>query len=303
MKDKYKLLILDLDGTLTNSEKKVSKRTKEALFEAMDSGVKVVLASGRPTFGIRPVADALELEERGGYILAYNGGRIIDAKSKQVLYKQVIDTDAFEEILALTDKYKLDFACTENEDILITNNANNRYMNIEAGINKMKIKEIPDVKAYMNFEVPKFVMFYDEENIKTKPSKDFFIKDYPVPLSYAGVRDSDIEYLKDKEAVLSNILGDRFEVYRSEPFFLEVLPKGIDKAKSIERLLEILGLKVSEVIACGDGFNDVSMINFAGLGVAMENAVKEAKDVADYITLSNDEDGIAHVIDKFIFSR
>ena len=89
MKDKYKLLILDLDGTLTNSEKKVSKRTKEALFEAMDSGVKVVLASGRPAFGIRPVADALELEERGGYILAYNGGRIIDAKSKQVLYKQV----------------------------------------------------------------------------------------------------------------------------------------------------------------------------------------------------------------------
>ena len=89
-------------------------------------------------------------------------------------------------------------------------------------------------------------------------------------------------------------------VCREMPFFLEILPPGIDKAYGLEKLIYTLGMQREEVIACGDGYNDITMLQFAGLGVAMENAQEATKKAADYITLSNDEDGIAHVIEKFI---
>lgn len=90
------------------------------------------------------------------------------------------------------------------------------------------------------------------------------------------------------------------DVYRSAGFFLECVPPGIDKAHSLERLFDIVGVSREEVIACGDGYNDQSMIRFAGLGVAMANAPKDIQDTADYITYSNEEDGVAHVVEKFV---
>ena len=92
-------------------------------------------------------------------------------------------------------------------------------------------------------------------------------------------------------------------VYRSEPFFLELLPLGIDKAKCLEKLLERMQIDRKNVIACGDGFNDLSMIEFAGLGVAMANAQQVVKNAADYITLSNEEDGVAAVVEKFFLKK
>ena len=89
-------------------------------------------------------------------------------------------------------------------------------------------------------------------------------------------------------------------IYRSEPFFLEIMPQNIDKATSLQKLLNSLGMTADEMICCGDGYNDVSMIEYAGLGVAMENAQPIIKESADFITRSNDEDGILHVIDLFM---
>ena len=91
-------------------------------------------------------------------------------------------------------------------------------------------------------------------------------------------------------------------VFRSEPFFLELVPQGIDKARSLAVLLEEIGLSKDEMIACGDGFNDLSMIQYAGLGVAMANAQEVVKKAADYITLSNEEDGVAAVVKKFFLN-
>ena len=94
--------------------------------------------------------------------------------------------------------------------------------------------------------------------------------------------------------------GDIISVYRSEPFFIELMPKGIDKASSIDRMLSTVGMTRENTICCGDGFNDMTMIEYAGVGVAMANAQEKVKEKADYITDSNDEDGIVKVIDKFI---
>ncbi len=95
-------------------------------------------------------------------------------------------------------------------------------------------------------------------------------------------------------------LGKQFSIYRSDPFFLEILPRGIDKAQCLEYLLDYIGMKREQMIACGDGYNDQSMIRFAGLGVAMANAVLPVRKAADYVTFSNDEDGVAHVVEKFL---
>ena len=112
----------------------------------------------------------------------------------------------------------------------------------------------------------------------------------------------DGDYLALVEPKVKAALGRDYSVYRSEPYFLEVLPKGIDKAASLERLLTRLDMTKDEMIACGDGYNDLSMIQYAGLGVAMENAVLPVKNAADYVTLSNNDDGVAHVIEKFMLS-
>ena len=111
----------------------------------------------------------------------------------------------------------------------------------------------------------------------------------------------DDAYLADVEQKMKDKFQENLSISRSEAFFLEVMAKGIDKAKSLERLLEIKNATKEEMIACGDGYNDLSMISFAGLGVAMGNAVDGVKNVADYVTLSNDEDGVAKVVEEFVF--
>lgn len=134
----------------------------------------------------------------------------------------------------------------------------------------MELKEVEDIEAYVDFAVPKY-LFLD-----------------------------DGDYLAMVEPKVKAALGKNFSVYRSEPFFLEILPRGIDKAQSLARLLEKTGLTREEMIACGDGYNDLSMIRYAGLGVAMENGVLPVRNAADYITLSNNNDGVAHVVEKFM---
>ena len=123
--------------------------------------------------------------------------------------------------------------------------------------------------------------------------------DFPV-VKFMLLDDGD--YLALVEPKVKAALGRDYSVYRSEPHFLEVLPKGIDKAASLEWLLTRLNMTKDEMIACGDGYNDLSMIQYAGLGVAMENAVLPVKNAADYVTLSNNDDGVAHVIEKFMLS-
>ena len=113
----------------------------------------------------------------------------------------------------------------------------------------------------------------------------------------------DAEHLAEVEQREKDKYGGKLSIYRSEPYFLEIMPKGIDKAQSLQRLLDHLGLTKNEMIACGDGFNDLSMIKFAGLGVAMSNAQKIVKRNADYITFTNDENGVAHVVDKYILGK
>lgn len=302
--NKYKLLVLDIDGTLTNSKKEITDNTKRAIKNAMNKGVKIVLASGRPTVGMQNLVDELSLRENDCYIMSYNGARVIQLAQNNYddinLYEDNIDINNIKKILEKLKENKLDFVCKSEEDYFYTNNISNKYVRLEANINKVSLKETSRYLEEINYPVPKIILLYDEENFSKSGTNSGVKIETSTLIDFQISKEKDIEYLKEKELLFSDLFSESLEVYRSEPFFLEITPKGVDKAKSLERLIKILGIEKEEVIACGDGFNDISMIEFAGLGVAMKNAQDKVKEVANYITDSNDEDGVAKLIEKFI---
>ncbi len=266
---KYKLLVLDLDGTLTNSKKEMSARTKETLIKAQERGITIVLASGRPTYGIVPLAEELELAKYGGYILSFNGGTIINWKTKEVIHESVISSEKLPLLHDIAVQNEVEILSYQNENI-ISEAPENEYVKYEAFLNKMSIKEVKSFSEAIQFPVPKCLIVGNPEKL----------------------------VLLEKE--MNGIFGYEMSIYRSEPFFLELMPSNIDKAQSLQKLLLYTGNTREEMIACGDGFNDLSMIKFAGMGVAMANAQPAVKEASDFITLSNEEDGVAHVVELFL---
>ena len=265
---KYKIMVLDIDGTLTNSEKKITPKTHDALIDYQERGGKIAIASGRPTKGILPYAEKLDLKKYGGFIMAFNGGKIINCQSGETVFSANLPLKFLPEIC--DEVYKTNIGINTYEgDCLIAGNGVNEYTMIESNIIGLKIKEVEDFVSYVNFDINKCLLSGNPAEVV------------------------------ELEKVLSKRVGDKLGVFRSEPFFLEVVPKGIDKARSIDNLIKTLGIKTEECIACGDGFNDITMVEYAGLGVGMANANDKLKAVADFITSSNDEDGIAYVVEKF----
>ena len=264
----YRAIALDLDGTLTNHEKVVTPKTREALLQAASQGVVIILASGRPTYGIEPVAECLELQKRGGYILSYNGGNIVNAKTGEKLFSQFLPDEVIPELYAYAKEHGhalLGYAGNE----IITEMPDDQYVKEESRINKMNIRKVDNLF----------------ESLEPHPTKLLMTGDPTL-------------MLKAEEELVEK-LGDRMDIFRSAPFFLELVPKGIDKAKSLTRLLTKINLTPADLIAFGDGYNDLSMLKLAGMGVAMENAAPEVRAEADYVTLSNEEDGVAAALTHF----
>lgn len=264
----FRAIALDLDGTLTNHDKVVTPRTRQALLKAQEQGAIIILASGRPTYGIVPVAECLELEKRGGYILSYNGGNIVNAKTGEKLFSQFLP-DAAIPIL-----YK--YAQEKNHALLgyagneiITEMPDDPYVKEESRINKMNIRKVDNLLDALEPHPTKLLMTGDPTDM-----------------------------IKAEEELVE-ILGEKMDIFRSAPFFLELVPKGIDKAQSLLRLLAKINLTPADLIAFGDGYNDLSMLKLAGVGVAMANAAPEVRADADYVTLSNEEDGVAAALLHF----
>lgn len=261
---RYKLLALDIDGTLTNSQKRITPKTLEALEQLQEKGVKVILASGRPLPGLEKFADELRLKEHGGYLLCFNGGRIIDYKTGKAVCDHFLPQERLPALADAAKEYGVALMSYEGREV-ITEMPEDEYICYEAKINGLKVRKIENFKEYVTFPVNKCLMMVDGE------------------------------YLAKVEEKMKQRFPDLM-FYRSEPFFLEIMPQGIDKATSLQQLLDLLGYQREDLACCGDGFNDLTMIQFAGLGVAMENAQEPVKQAADFITHSNDMDGIAHMI-------
>ncbi|MDH6358753.1 Cof-type HAD-IIB family hydrolase [Parabacteroides sp. PF5-9] len=270
---KYKLLVLDVDGTLLNNNKEIMPGTLAALKKIQQMGVRIVLASGRPTYGLLPISNALELNNYGGFIMSYNGGQIFSVQNGEMLYEKQIDPEM---IPYLNKKAKKnDFAIfTYYNDTIITDRPDNPHIQSEAKINEMRIVAVEDFPAAIDFCSHKCMLVSD-----------------------------DTENLIGLENHWKKRLNGVLDTFRSEEFFLEVVPTSINKGDSLALLLDKLNLKREEVIAIGEGACDIPMIQLAGLGIAMGNASDAVKSCADDITLSNEEDGVAAAIEKAILSE
>jgi Cof subfamily protein (haloacid dehalogenase superfamily) len=270
MASKIRMLALDLDGTLTNSSKQITPRTKVALDAAMDAGVTVVLASGRPTVGVEPVAAELGLEKRGGCILSYNGGRIVDCKTQKVLYEVpfphavIPDVCAFarEQDVAVLSYDAASVVCERPADV---------WAQREAAINRIPIRGVENLAKFLDYPVCKLLIALPPERMAAVE-----------PLARAR-------------------FAGRIDVFRSCDFFIELVPVGVAKDRSLAALMVRAGLEKENLMAVGDAMNDLPMIRYAGVGVAMANGDPAVRAEADYVTAAdNDHDGVAEAIEKFI---
>ncbi|TKF73242.1 HAD family phosphatase [Vibrio sp. F13] len=267
----YKLIALDMDGTLLNSEKVISQENKDAIAKARAAGVKVVLASGRPLEGMQSKLDELSIDGEDDFVLFYNGSMVQNVSTKEIIHSEISNGKAAKEIAALAEQLGGYVHAFSKIHGLITPE-NNEYTGIEARINGLDITEFDFSQLEDDHEIIKTM-------IVAEPSK-----------------------LTEIIGKLPQELKTQFTIVQSAPFFLEFLNPNSNKGVGIEAIAKHLGIKAEEVICMGDAENDHHMLEYAGLGIAMENAMEETKKLADHITASNDDHGVAVAIEKFIFN-
>lgn len=265
----YKLIALDIDGTLTNSKKEITPRTRYALLEAQNQGKKIVLASGRHPIGIYPIAKDLMLDRYDGYIMAFNGGKIINCTTGETVVSKIFPREYLPDIVGVLKDSNITINTYDDKHIISDNKVND-YSYVERDIIKAEMMVVEDFVSAIRFDINKILL--------------------------AGEPDEIDRY----NAILSKRYDGLLDVYKSAPYFLEIMPFGVTKGSMLPLLLQKLNLRREELAAFGDHYNDMTMIGYAGLGVAMANGENDVKKIADYVCESNDDDGVAKTFGKYI---
>ena len=267
-----KLITIDLDGTLLDNEKNISEKNKLAIKRCHDNDVKIVLATGRPINGVMRYLNELGLTTKNDYVICYNGAKTFNVGTNEIVISSTINGKIVKELYQKSKELDVDFHAFRFNEELITPKAN-PYTDVEATINKIDyhlfdFNDIKDDELFL-----KAMMVSSDENITRI-----------IPIN-------------------EKIYGNDYSILRSSKIFLEFLNKNIDKGQALEGLAKYLNININETMAIGDAGNDIPMIKKAGIGVAMENAFLEVKKSADYITLSNLNDGVSYAINKFVFGE
>lgn len=268
---KYKMIVSDYDGTLFRSDYTVSEKNISAIKDYTARGGRFVIATGRLFGGIRREAIELGLT---GEVIAYQGTGIYDIESGEELYSATIDNDISVAV------NKLLYSIGEDKCLPMVYYGDDCY-----------VKETnPYVEMFSS--IVKIKPIFTGQRLD-----DFLLDGKKTPrklLVMAG--DKDIDYVQDK---LKESFGNVLTISKSSPVLLEMVMKDFSKATAIEWLAQKYGICPEEIITIGDSENDLPMIEYAGLGVAVDNAMDAVKEVADYVAPSNDDDGVAYVIEKF----
>jgi len=264
----YKLIALDMDGSLLNGENKISTANFNAIQKARENGVKVVLASGRPLVGFKRYLEELNLISENEYAVAFNGALVQSSEGTEIISKTTLTVDDYKYLYELSKELKVNIHVLTESKVITPKD--NEYTRREAKLNQIPIEilAVEDVDASTTIVK---VMFIGEPQLITEI----------------------IENMPDE-------ISSKYAIVRSSPFYLEFLHKSVNKGAGIAALAEKLNIKQEEVICIGDAGNDIHMIKYAGLGVAMGNAFPEVKKIANFITKTNEQDGVAYIIDKFI---
>ncbi len=247
--DNYNMLVLDIDGTLVGSDKTISEKTREAIIKAQQRGKIVAIASGRSIAGIRKTASNISLEQYGGYVIAYNGTTVVNCKTGECIYNQMVPKELVKPVYEAAKRVNAGIVVyNDNTKEMISGNGLNEYIKIDAEACNVTINEVSDFVKAINFPFNKFLL-------SGKP-----------------------EHMAEVEKIMAKEFGDRLNVFRSDPFYVELLPRYVDKGVAVEKLVKHLDIQREKVICIGDSYNDLPMLRFAGMGVAMGNAQQEVKE-------------------------
>jgi len=262
---KYKLIAVDIDGTLLNDEFKVSKRTQEAIKKAVEKGIIYVAATGRAMKGAEFVNDMLEKDLP---FITYNGATVVMGKSGEVLFNKFIEDSVAREVFDIGYQRGIPMVIWTDNGLWTSSACQqtidyNKYYGIEINL----IDSLDATSGSNVFKI--FWVGTDEEN-------------------------------QLLQAEMRKRFDGRLNCATSKPEYLEFFSIEAGKEAALEAVGKRYGIDPSEMIAVGDGFNDIPMLEYAGLGVAMGNAPQAVKEASDHTTISNNDDGVAVVIEKFI---
>lgn len=262
-----RMIVMDMDDTLLNKHLQVSAENRAALKRAQQAGLILVLASGRPTPAMSRFADELEFD-KNDYVISYNGAYVTDWSNQDVLFDTCLTKSEHDLLVDVA----IDQNCNLHTyvDGQIISNTENPYTDLEAKLTGMPVRIVSDMKSTVIDKVPKVLL--------------------------TGERDK----VKQMKATLTNQLSDQFMISISKPVFLEFTNLAVDKSRGIDVICKKLAIDKSQVMALGDSYNDLTMIRDCGLGVAMGNAPDDIKAIANEVTLSCDEDGVAVMINRVI---
>lgn len=267
-----KMIALDMDGTLLNPQHEITDAVKSAIEEAKAKGILVVLASGRPYIGMQSYIAELGLNTAGQYCISYNGGLVQLAESGQPIFETTLGMSDYHYFAQLAQRLGIHFQALDKQHLYTPNKDISRYTVHESEITGIPLRYRAVEEMDPNARFPKLMMV-DEPDLL-----DNAIRQLPAALF------------------------EQYTLVKSSNHFLEILDKSVSKGNSVQRLAEKLGIRAEDVLAVGDHENDLTMLAWAGYGVAMGNAIDAVKQQAKYSTTSNREDGVAKAIHQWALS-
>ncbi|MBL1226797.1 Cof-type HAD-IIB family hydrolase [Enterococcus sp. BWR-S5] len=265
-----KLVAIDLDGTLLNSQKQISDEDKQTLKQAKQNGVKVVICTGRPLAAITGYLTELDLNDPGDYSITFNGGLVQKNDTGEIIEKALMPLEHIHEL------YELAVSLNIPLDIL----SEGTVLHLPTS------EEYPSIYGRLNN-----LLTFEPTKLGEMKADRIYNK---------AVVAIDADYLDAQIQKIPADFYERYEVIKTRSNLLEFMPKGITKAYGISLLARDLDIKQEEVMTIGDEENDLPMIEYAGIGVAMENAVDMVKKAADVITKNNDQSGVAEAVKEYV---
>lgn len=291
-KNMYKLIAIDLDGTLLNSYGEVSEKNKKAIKKAMQNGKEIVIASGRPLQSAKSFA----LESgASNYVTCGNGSLLYDVKNDKILFDKFIDRQKVLEIIKICEENSI-FYCLYTENLTIS-----KALNYNILFYNNENKKMPEDKQ-TNIKIISDIYKYVEENPNIGILKITICDESSI--IFGGIikrlrQISDVDVL-DVQHMARKVITSGTEDVKVEYHYTEITSKNVNKWLAIQDLANRLNIKSSEVIAIGDNMNDKEMIENAGLGVIMGNSAEYMHEFADVVAPTNNDDGVAYILEKYL---
>lgn len=288
----YKLVAIDLDGTMLNHYGEISKRTKETVKKCIEKGIEIVLASGRPIDSIKTIAEELGIK---GYFIAGNGALVYDIEKNEMIYENYIKKEKVLEIIKICEENSIVYNVYTDKVILTTNLKFNVLYYYKENLKKEENKQT-NISIIEN-------MYKYVENMKDEKFLKITICDQNETIFHSIIKKvkeiTDIEVL-DISHMSRKIIKQGTEEILVDYFYTEISASDVDKWQAIEFLRKRMGLAKEEVMAIGDNINDKKMIENAKMGIAMKGSTMEILEIARDITETNDNDGVAIALEKYI---